>query len=194
MAFLLLATALYFAWPFLDRVISVRTFWWLLFGVIAVGALFMIVRTRQMLRSPRAVTIAAALAVVVTAPALYATVQLTRHPYTWQPYSDAALADAVAQHKPVLVDFTATWCGNCHWLEAFVLNKSAVADAVRRHDVLMLKADVTQDDASGRELLGPFADVLTRSTPLDPSRAESLFGWRATGPSLLEDIRSGSYG
>lgn len=46
----------------------------------------------------------------------------------------------------------------------------------------------------GRELLGPFADVLTRSTPLDPSRAESLFGWRATGPSLLEDIRSGSYG
>lgn len=154
MAFLLLATALYFAWPFLDRVISVRTFWWLLFGVIAVGALFMIVRTRQMLRSPRAVTIAAVLAVVVTAPALYATVQLTRHPYTWQPYSDAALADAIAQHKPVLVDFTATWCGNCHWLEAFVLNKSAVADAVRRHDVLMLKADVTQDDAPGRELLG----------------------------------------
>lgn len=44
-----------------------------------------------------------------------------------------------------------------------------------------------------RQAMGPYAAVLTRSSPLDPSRAKRLFGWRATAPGLLEDIRSGSY-
>ncbi|NVI88530.1 NAD-dependent epimerase/dehydratase family protein [Actinomadura sp. BRA 177] len=47
--------------------------------------------------------------------------------------------------------------------------------------------------AEARELLGPFADVLTRSSPLDPSRAETQYNWRPAGPSLLDDIRTGSY-
>ena len=53
----------------------------------------------------------------------------------------------------MLVEFTATWCGNCHFLEAFVIKSPTIVNAVREHDVVMLKADVTNDDAPGWPLL-----------------------------------------
>ncbi|GLY86490.1 NAD-dependent epimerase/dehydratase family protein [Actinoallomurus iriomotensis] len=40
---------------------------------------------------------------------------------------------------------------------------------------------------------GPFAEVLTRSSPLDPSRAERLFDWKPAEPALLDDLRTGTY-
>ncbi|MEO3807785.1 NAD-dependent epimerase/dehydratase family protein [Sphaerisporangium sp. B11E5] len=43
------------------------------------------------------------------------------------------------------------------------------------------------------EALGPFAAVLTRSTPLDASRARRLYGWTPAAPGLLEELTSGSY-
>jgi nucleoside-diphosphate-sugar epimerase len=37
------------------------------------------------------------------------------------------------------------------------------------------------------------AATLTRSSPLDPTRAERLFGWRASSASLVEELTTGSY-
>jgi hypothetical protein len=42
-------------------------------------------------------------------------------------------------------------------------------------------------------VLGPFAAALTRSSPMDPSRAERRFDWKPAGPALLDDLRTGSY-
>ncbi|NEA23022.1 hypothetical protein G3I70_11035 [Actinomadura bangladeshensis] len=47
--------------------------------------------------------------------------------------------------------------------------------------------------AEARDLLGPSAAILTRSTPLDPTRAETKYNWHPTAPSLLTDLRTGSY-
>ena len=41
--------------------------------------------------------------------------------------------------------------------------------------------------------MGPLAGVLTRSSPLDSSRARRLFGWNPVGPGLLADLTTGSY-
>lgn len=41
--------------------------------------------------------------------------------------------------------------------------------------------------------MGPAAGALTRSSPLDASRARRLFGWDPVGPGLLEDLTTGSY-
>lgn len=43
------------------------------------------------------------------------------------------------------------------------------------------------------QLFGDLARTLTGSTPLDPSRAERLYGWKPAGPSLVEDVTRGSY-
>ncbi|MFG1699868.1 NAD-dependent epimerase/dehydratase family protein [Nonomuraea sp. NPDC049309] len=40
---------------------------------------------------------------------------------------------------------------------------------------------------------GPMALALTSSTPLDPSRAERLYDWKPSGPSVIDEILHGSY-
>ncbi|MEU5312511.1 NAD-dependent epimerase/dehydratase family protein [Streptomyces sp. NPDC021562] len=45
----------------------------------------------------------------------------------------------------------------------------------------------------GRELLGPLADLLTRSAAMTATRAERLMDWKPEEPSLLDDLRTGSY-
>ncbi|MEU6414851.1 NAD-dependent epimerase/dehydratase family protein [Microbispora sp. NPDC046933] len=41
--------------------------------------------------------------------------------------------------------------------------------------------------------MGPLAATLTRSAPLDASRARRLFGWNPVAPGLLEELTTGSY-
>lgn len=161
MGFLLLGTAVYFARPFFQRWLhsdanphrASDLFWWALFAVVAAAALFLIVRTLQFARrlTPRLVGFAAALLLLV--PALLAARSLTYHPHDWVRFSDDALARARASGKPVLVEFTADWCGNCHFVEGWVLNNRGMVATLKRHDVVMVKADVTEDDAPAKPLL-----------------------------------------
>jgi thiol:disulfide interchange protein DsbD len=153
MGFLLIGTAVYFAQPLYEKFVSDQAFWWTLFGVIAAGAIFLVVRSLQLSKNflPRA--IACAIALLVVTPSLWATRQLTIQPYQWQPYSDQALATAQASGRPVLIDFTATWCGNCHFIEAFVLHDRKIIAALHEANVIMIKADVTDDNAPARPLL-----------------------------------------
>ncbi|NUP48846.1 MAG: NAD-dependent epimerase/dehydratase family protein [Catenulispora sp.] len=44
-----------------------------------------------------------------------------------------------------------------------------------------------------RSALGPYADVLLRSSPLDASRAARELGWKPGEADLVEDLRAGSY-
>jgi thiol:disulfide interchange protein DsbD len=129
-------------------------FWWSLFAVVAAAAVYLLVRTIQFARRPlpRLAGMAAALLLVV--PSFLVARDLTYHPHQWVAFSDAALAQARASGKPVLVEFTADWCGNCHFVEGLVLNNRGVVATLKKHDVVMVKADVTDDDAPAKPLLG----------------------------------------
>lgn len=63
----------------------------------------------------------------------------------WQPYSEAVLQQAVAERKPVIIDFYADWCLPCKELEANTFSDPRVAQAFE--GVLALKADLTRDDS-----------------------------------------------
>jgi len=153
MGFLLLATAVFFGQPLLGYVMPITATWWLMFAVVAAGALFLLARAIQ-LSAPRwPVAVAALVALAMVGSAGFTIKGITSHPYQWKPYTPAALAAATAAGHPVVIDFTATWCGNCHWLEGTVLHDAKVVKAVNRHDVVMLQADVTHGDALGQPLL-----------------------------------------
>lgn len=63
----------------------------------------------------------------------------------WQPYSETALQQAIAERKPVVIDFYADWCLPCKELEANTFSDPRVAQAFE--GVLALKADLTRDDS-----------------------------------------------
>jgi thiol:disulfide interchange protein len=53
----------------------------------------------------------------------------------------------------VLIKFTADWCANCHVVERVVFGDPKTAEVLARHDVVVIKADLTQSDAAGWPLL-----------------------------------------
>jgi len=59
----------------------------------------------------------------------------------WQPYSEAAIAEALKQNKPIMIYFAADWCEPCH-----VLRQETFTDADVRAEAerfLRFKVDLT---------------------------------------------------
>jgi thiol:disulfide interchange protein DsbD len=66
----------------------------------------------------------------------------------WQPWSAEAVARYQAQGRPVMVDFTASWCLSCQVNERVALNQPSVQKAFQNGNVALLKADWTRGDDS----------------------------------------------
>ena len=67
---------------------------------------------------------------------------------------DAQLRAAAARNQPAMLDFYADWCVSCKEMERYTFTDGAVQDSLR--DVLLLQADVTDNDDRDRELLQRF--------------------------------------
>ena len=65
-----------------------------------------------------------------------------------------AVVDAKSQGKPLLLDFYADWCTSCKEMERYTFSDSAVQSALQ--DTVLLRADVTDNDAEDQALLHYF--------------------------------------
>jgi thiol:disulfide interchange protein DsbD len=72
---------------------------------------------------------------------------------SWQPWSQAAVDAALAQGRPVFVDFTAAWCLSCKVNERLALGTDAVKQAFAEKNVALFRADWTHSDPAISEAL-----------------------------------------
>jgi thiol:disulfide interchange protein DsbD len=97
-----------------------------------------------------------AIGVLSTVAIIYMIVQAQRPlvQLRFAAYSDALLREAQAQHKPVVVDFSADWCVPCREMEHTTFVDPAVIDAAR--GFVRLRANLTAENDANKALMKQF--------------------------------------
>jgi thiol:disulfide interchange protein len=62
---------------------------------------------------------------------------------TWQPYNTEEIKKAVADDRPVLIEFTADWCLTCKAVEKTVYARKDIQDLLNQKNVLVVRGDTT---------------------------------------------------
>ena len=83
----------------------------------------------------------------------FASQSTAKESVNWQPLSEQAIEDALAQHKRVVVDVTADWCITCKVNKFNVLQKEDVQTALQQPDVVALRGDWTLPSEAITEFL-----------------------------------------
>lgn len=107
---------------------------------------------------------------------------------TWQAWSPKALAQARAENRPVVVDFTAKWCPTCNAIVKPTLESQAVVQKLKSINAVPLLADYTlQPPAITAELrrFGRAGVPLVLVYPKEPSAPPIVFD--LVTPSTLLD-------
>jgi thiol:disulfide interchange protein DsbD len=74
----------------------------------------------------------------------------------WQPYSEARVAELNAAGRPLLVNFTASWCLTCLVNERNAFSDAAVQEIFRDKKVVLMKGDWTNRDPAITKALAAF--------------------------------------
>jgi thiol:disulfide interchange protein DsbD len=138
--------------------------WWAVVPVAVMAGLYLMARTVQLSKEARAVAISSLISVTaVTATVLLAcrfsgvfdaravggAGGASAGEVSWVPYSEATVDAARKANKLVLLKFTASWCWTCHYVEGTVYHDAKALAALREHDVVTIKVDLSDDDAPG---------------------------------------------
>ncbi|WP_199873489.1 protein-disulfide reductase DsbD [Ideonella sp. A 288] len=100
----------------------------------------------------------------------------------WQAWSARRVQDALAQGRPVFVDFTAAWCVTCQVNKRTVLADAQVLADFQAGRVLLLRADWTRRDAA---IAAELARLGRNGVPVYALHAPG-----STSPRLLSEIPS----
>ena len=108
----------------------------------------------------------------------------------WQPYSDAAVTNAVAQNRPVLVDFTASWCLTCQANKKSSLRTQAANSLYEAKDVVTMEADYTRQPqyiTDALERYGRSGVPLYLMFSQNPEVTEPMILPNVLTPGIVED-------
>lgn len=162
LGFILLAFTVFFA---AGRFLHGGGPWWAVVPITMLAGLYLMARTVQLSKDARPVAISSFLSMAMVTIAVMIALRFTDTSFAsassarggvassesvaWTPYSEDAFNAARKANKLVLVKFTANWCLNCQYVEATVFHDPDAIASLRKHDVVTLKADLTEDEAAG---------------------------------------------
>lgn len=181
MGILLLAAAAFFIAASIQTLVSDYPYlagsmqWWATAFFIALAGLWMCIRTFQITSRPVPRVVFPVLAVAMTlgigvfandrfaqdrrsyfarAAALRDVASAGDVPAgVWLDYTPELLASVRQAGRPVFLDFTASWCINCKFLRATVLDPEPLASAFRDRGVVLLEVDCSSKFGAGSQLL-----------------------------------------
>ncbi len=106
-------------------------------------------------------------------------------PAQWKSFNEQQFRHALGK-RPLLVDFTADWCPNCKFLELTVLTPTNLTEWRDAHDLVLLQADMTQEN--------PAAETLLRKLGSNSIPVVALFpaGDESAAPLVLRDLFTAS--
>lgn len=111
----------------------------------------------------------------------------------WRVFSPQALQGAHMRGEHALVDFTATWCMNCQYNKSVVLHSRPVLELLQRKDVVLFKADLTNDNRAAESLLHylgsrsvPFLALFPGHDPYNPIIMRDVLSRKKLAEALRE--------
>jgi thiol:disulfide interchange protein DsbD len=150
MGFVLIAMAFYFLRPLVHE----NVFKYGVAASLLIGAAFVLISKAQGAKMMRI----AVGVVLLVAGVFFALPHPEGAHVQWTAYEANALSAATtAKQKPIVVDFTADWCIPCKEMDARTFSDADVAAELGRFT--LVRADVTKDTPSGRELMKRYGVV-----------------------------------
>lgn len=153
MAIPMFATAVWLVGP---RLVGDPDHWWLVAGVAVIGAALLMARAYNLFKTNRGRIVTGIIALVVAGAGVTLALEMTGQldgtaadRKLWTEYSDEALAAAQTSGRPVVVKFTASWCATCQYIDRTVFADSATRDQLAKAGAVLIKADLTYEDAVG---------------------------------------------
>jgi thiol:disulfide interchange protein DsbD len=185
-ACVLFAMAAYFINPLLPDAISS----WTIPAVLLASAAYLGFIEGSPIRSSgfRVARLATSAACLAVAAALMLPSTAATAGVVWTPYSEAALREASAQGRPVIIDVSAEWCLPCKEMDEFTFSDPRVVEAARRF--VPLRADITRSVTEEVSRFQSQYRILGAPTIifLDPTGREHedlrLTGFEGAGPFL----------
>ena len=162
MGILLLAAAIFFIGAGLNGLLPTPTHahWWLIGATASMAGVWLAWRTWRIATKASFRLVFTTISVVIVALSVSVSMALGGAGTTeWIAYSSAALAEAKANHKIIVLDFTAEWCLNCKALESAVLNSDEVTAALAQKNVAPIKVDITSRKSDGWNVLHEYKRV-----------------------------------
>jgi len=154
MGWVLVGMAAYFIRPLLSEAAAVMTL-----SAVALAAgihLGWIDTSRAGFKAFTFIKGAVGIGAVILAVALGGSWLLKGPSVPWQQYSDALMAQAKTEKRPVIIDFSATWCTPCRELDEKTFHAPTIVKGAG--EILMIKVDVTRSgDPLHERLLAEYA-------------------------------------